>query len=97
VDAQPTVGPSRVVLALVAVSVGAVLALISASGVAYVEPQGAARLREVAPALLASVVVGVTTVAIALALIRRSVFTPWLLLGALPAAVLSLNHGGFVG
>jgi hypothetical protein len=97
VDAQPTVGPPRVVLALAVVAAGALLALFSASGVAYVEPQGAARLREVAPALVVSVVIGVTTVAVARTLLRRSVLTPWLLLGALPVAVLSLNHAGIVG
>jgi hypothetical protein len=88
---------ARTLLAVAVMVAGGLLSLVSASGVAYSEPQGAARLQEVSPALAVSVAVGVTTVAVALVLLRRRVMSPWLSVGALPAAVLVLNHSGVIG
>jgi hypothetical protein len=94
---QRRVGPfAWLVAALVAV-IGATVAFASASGFMYAADEGAERLREVWPALLISILTGVATVLGVRAILRRRAASPWLLLGVVPAAVLTLNHAGVIG
>jgi ABC-type phosphate transport system auxiliary subunit len=83
-------------LAATVLVVTAILALIAAFGVAYLAEPGPARVQEAAPALGASVVIGSLGVATALALLRRSVLSPWLLVGLLPASAATMSHLGLL-
>lgn len=87
----------RYVLAGGVLIVGTALASASASGFAYSSDQGAGRLRELAPALAASVLVGAFTVAVVRVLLGFRLLSGWLLLGAVPAFALALNHVGVIG
>lgn len=95
--AAAPVGALRYLVAIAVVAVGTVFALFSASGVAYTSEQGYGRLREVAPALLMSVLLGLMTVVVVRALVGLRPLSAWLLLGAAPAVALSLNHTGIIG
>lgn len=87
-------GAARWAVATVVAVLGATVALATASGFALLSSPGLARVREVWPALVVSVVVGVLTVLVVRLALRRPLGSPWLLLGAAPASLLALDHVG---
>jgi hypothetical protein len=100
---KPARGPAggtrlaRRAVAAVVVVVTVWLSDLLAFGLGYVTSPGAERLREMTPGLLTSAAVGVLGIAATLAVLRRRVVSPWLLLGLLPAVLAVLTHGGLVG
>ena len=85
---------ARIGLALGVLAAAGWLCWIYAFGIAYFTETGEQRLRDMTPGIIASAVLGLVAVAVALAILRRRVLSPWLLAGLIPALIAVPAHLG---